>query len=160
MLTTRKPFEGITPFRTWVDEMFENLGPFAKMQREGLVERPRFAVEEETERYVVTAELPGIKPEEVAVELDGNVIKVSYRHEEKGEEAEKTYHRIGAFERTFTLPENVAADAINAKMVDGFLTICLPKTEGTKRLTIPVEVAVGTTAEKTAPTEGKATKAA
>ena len=160
MLTLWKPFEGMTPFRTWVDDMFENLAPYAA--RTGMVERPRFEMNDEPERYVVTAELPGVKPDEIAVELDGNLITVSYEHEEKSEKKDRVYHRFGAFKRTFTIPENVDTEGIDATMKDGLLTLHLPKTESGKRKTIPIE-SVGKT-EKTAQVEvgksGKTGKAA
>jgi HSP20 family protein len=126
----------MVPFR-WVDEiMKEMLVPWPNEVK--AAELPRFELKEEPERFVVVAELPGFKPEEVTVQLVGNRIHVKGKHEEKGEKEGRTYHRFGEFERLFELPENTAPEKVAAEMAEGLLKIILPKIEAQKPVAVPV----------------------
>ena len=88
----------------------------------------------ETEKAVeVTVELPGMKPEEVKVEIkEGKLWIVGEKKEEK-EEKGKTFHRIerrsGMFRRVFELPVEVVEEKVDARFAEGVLRITLPKAE-------------------------------
>jgi HSP20 family protein len=86
-------------------------------------------VNEEDERFVVSAEIPGMKAEEVSVKLEGNALIIEARHEEKEEEEGRSYARVGSFRRLFQVPSSVNAETIEAEMADGLLTVFLPKAE-------------------------------
>jgi HSP20 family protein len=94
---------------------------------------PRVDVVENKENFVVRAELPGMKKDEVKLTLENNVLTLSgeKRHEEKRDE--DNYHlqetRYGKFERSFRLTDNVDRSNIAADYKDGVLTITLPKTK-------------------------------
>lgn len=87
---------------------------------------------ETPEAHVFKADLPGLKKEEVKVEMEeGRVLQISgERSVEKGEKGE-TWHRVergrGKFLRRFRLPENAKADEVRASMENGVLTITVPK---------------------------------
>jgi HSP20 family protein len=137
MLTLWRPFEALAPFR-WVDEMAKGLLiPWPEEMK--AAELPRFELTEEPERYVVVAELPGFKPEEVKVEFVGKQITVEGKHEEKGEKEGETYQRFETFKRTFGLPENAAPEKITAEMGEGLLKLIVPKLEVVKQVAVPVE---------------------
>lgn len=95
------------------------------------------------EDVVVKAVLPGMKAEDVQISVTGELltIKGEYR---QAEETERAYQireqRIGAFERTLSLPSLVVANKAQAEYVDGILTITLPKAEESKPKTISVKV--------------------
>jgi HSP20 family protein len=129
----------LVPFTTWQ--------PFETYE----TKLPIFRTTEEPERYVVTAELPGFKPEEVKVGVVGNQIKIEGKHEEKGEEKGTTYQRFGTFERIFTLPENVVGENIKAEMENGLLKLVLPKAEAVKPKEIPIAAAPKPVAEPVKP---------
>jgi HSP20 family protein len=98
---------------------------------------PAIDVVRENGNLVVRADIPGIKPEEVKIEVEDDILTVSGEHEEHKEEKDKHYvrreRRYGSFSRSMTLPPGVEAKNINAKTHDGVVevTIPLPK-EATK----------------------------
>jgi len=105
---------------------------------------PAIDFSETKEAYVVKAELPGIKKDDVKVTLNNNILTITGEKKSEYEKKEGNYHRIersfGMFERSITIPGAIKSDAIDAKYADGLLTLTLPKTEETKQKTIDVKV--------------------
>ncbi|HEU5261549.1 MAG TPA: Hsp20/alpha crystallin family protein [Gemmatimonadales bacterium] len=116
--------------------------PVAEAATAGWV--PPVDIFEEADFIRLVAELPGVKPEEVKISVEGNLLTIKGTKEQVAEEkAEKVrrYERTyGAFERTFTLPATVTAEKIKAAYDNGVLTITLPKVEAAKPHLIKVEV--------------------
>ncbi len=92
---------------------------------------------------VVKAALPGIKAEEVQINITGDVLSLKGEVKQSEEVKEKAYHireqRWGTFERTLALPANVVADKAKADFENGILTITLPKAEEAKPKTITIK---------------------
>ena len=92
---------------------------------------PDFEVKETKDSFLFKADLPGVNEEDVEIGLTGNQLTVSgKREEEKREEGERFYayeRSYGSFSRSFTLPEGVDSEHIDAAMKDGVLTLRLPK---------------------------------
>ena len=88
-------------------------------------------------------DLPGVKPEEIDIQLNANILTVSGERKEEKEEKGKTFHRVerrsGSFSRSFSLPCPVAEDEVAAEYHDGVLSIKLPKTEEAKPHKIQVK---------------------
>lgn len=103
---------------------------------------PAVDVTEDSKSYRVVLEVPGVKPEDVKIDLDGNRLIVSGEKRHEGEEQTDRMHRFerrfGNFSRTFTLPDTVNADAIEARAQNGVLTLVLPKVEKAQPRSIPV----------------------
>uniref|UniRef100_A0A7N0TPL9 SHSP domain-containing protein n=1 Tax=Kalanchoe fedtschenkoi TaxID=63787 RepID=A0A7N0TPL9_KALFE len=92
---------------------------------------------ETPEAHIFKADLPGLKKEEVKVEVeDGSVLQISGERSREHEEKNDKWHRMerssGKFVRRFRLPENVKMDEIKASMENGVLTVTVPKVEEKK----------------------------
>jgi len=93
---------------------------------------PAVDIKDEENRYVIRADIPGVKPEEIEVTMENGVLTI--RGERKFEETEEreNFKRIershGVFYRRFSLPDNTDAEAIQATGKDGVLEVIIPKT--------------------------------
>jgi HSP20 family protein len=105
---------------------------------------PALDVHEDKDSFVIRAELPGLKREEIEVSLhDGTLVISGERKFEKTEEGVEVHRQerlCGKFQRALTLPMPVAADKIKAQYKDGVLTVTLPKVEEAKPKKIDVSV--------------------
>ncbi len=92
---------------------------------------PAFDLKETRDAYLLKADLPGVREEDVDVSVTGNRLTVrGQRESERREEGDTQYiyeRSHGAFTRSFTLPEGVDADRVEADLDDGVLTVRLPK---------------------------------
>ncbi len=97
---------------------------------------PRADLRENENEYVICMELPGIKPEEVEIELQGDVLTVKGERRFEDTENRKDYVRIersyGTFSRSWGFDKPVQADSVTASFNNGVLTITLPKAEAAK----------------------------
>jgi HSP20 family protein len=91
----------------------------------------------------IKASLPGIKADDVQINVTGDVLTIKGEVKEKSETKEKDYHireqRWGAFERSVMLPTSIVPDKAKAEFEDGVLTITLPKAEEVKPKVITVK---------------------
>ena len=122
------------------------LGPQVERRFNGLAWSPAVEASETPMEYVLTAELPGISPENIEVAMDAGVLTLKGRKEEerRSEDKERTYHlwerEYGMFERTFRFPLEVAEDKISAEFANGVLTVRVPKLQQQKAppRTVPI----------------------
>jgi len=105
---------------------------------------PPIDVYEDESSFLIKVELPEINRDDVKVSLNENVLSISGERRVENEEKRENYHRVertyGQFYRSFTLPQNVNVDAINAQFKDGVLRLTLPKKEEAKPKQIEVKV--------------------
>ena len=131
------------PFRE-MDEMLRNIRLPRETSSPLADWSPAVDISEKDREYLVKAQLPGVKKEDVKVELLNGVLTLSgERRYEKEEKTEKT-HRIesayGSFMRSFVVPEDVLAEKIAADHKDGILCVHLPKTDIKKPATKTIKV--------------------
>ncbi|WP_291401698.1 Hsp20/alpha crystallin family protein [Daejeonella sp.] len=97
---------------------------------------PPVNIMEQENQYLVTLAAPGMKREDFKIDLSGNMLNISNETEEEKEETEKTFTRkeynYRGFSRSFSLPEGIDTEKIEAKYEDGILKITLPRTEESK----------------------------
>lgn len=141
------PFEEMGGMQDRINRLFEEtFGRYPVGKRETLERTwaPVVDIYEEKDNIIVKAELPGIKKEEVSIEIKDNVLTLSGERKHEAEKKKENYHRIerfyGKFTRSFTLPESVQVDKVKANYKDGVLEITLPKTEETKQKAIPIKI--------------------
>lgn len=105
---------------------------------------PPVDIFEENDAIRIMAELPGVRPEDVKISLESNVLTIHGQKQQVAEERTERVHRYerayGSFERTFTLPGSVDANNIKATYDVGVLTVTLPKVERARPRQIQVEV--------------------
>lgn len=103
-------------------------------------------VADEGDKYVIKAEMPGVKKDEIKLNVFDNSLEISAQHKEEEEEKKKNYLRKERSEisyyRMLPLPEKVVSDKTQAKLADGILNIIIPKATPTpkpKSSSIPVQ---------------------
>jgi len=106
---------------------------------------PLVDITEDDKEYLIKAELPEVKKEDVKVAVENGVLTLSGERKSEKEEQNRKYHRIerayGSFERSFSVPDDAEADKVNAEFEDGVLRVHLPKSENAKPKQIEVKVA-------------------
>ena len=94
--------------------------------------------------YHVEADLPGVKKEDIHVDLKDNVLTISGERRTKKEVKEKDYYKkessYGKFQRSFTLPENTDAENIEANSKDGVLEVVIPKMKKSSKETKKIKI--------------------
>lgn len=105
---------------------------------------PTVDISESEGEYLIKAELPEVKKEDVKVTVEDSVLTLSGERRHEKEEKGKKYHRVersyGSFVRSFSLPESVDESGVKADYKDGVLNLHLPKTEKVKPKSIEVKV--------------------
>jgi len=105
---------------------------------------PTVDVSETDGAYHIHAELPGVKKEDIKVSVHEGVLNLTGHRESRHEESDKRMHRIersyGSFSRSFSLPENVNAETVEANFQDGVLEIDIPKVDVPKPKQVEVKV--------------------
>jgi len=123
------PFRRATTFNDF-DQLFDHLAGTLWNPQAVAGWVPAIDVYEEKDNYVVKAEVPGLKKEDIDISLQDGVLTLSGERKEevKDESAEvyRTERFVGRFQRTLSLPRKVNADKITATYKDGVLTVVLP----------------------------------
>ena len=103
---------------------------------------PAVDIKEEDDKFVLLADIPGVKPEDIEVHMDAGVLTVKGEKESVSKTEKDGYKRVerssGSFYRRFNLPDSADGDAINAKCKLGVLEIIIPKREAVKPKKITV----------------------
>jgi HSP20 family protein len=138
-----QPGFGLSRLRREIDRLFDT--PFGFLAPatsffEGWT--PAVDIYEDKDKYVIKAELPGMKKEEIEVSLDGNTLSISGERKQEEEKREGDRYRserfFGRFQRSVTVPVAVQSGNIQAGYKDGVLTVTLPKSEESKPKQIQV----------------------
>src|ERR1700721_10324 len=133
-LTQWSNFGRLADLRDEIDRLFDSpLTELARTSRLLTGWTPALDVFEDKDNFVVKAELPGMKREDIDVSLHDNTLSISgeRKNETRHEDVEvyRAERFVGRFQRTVTLPMAVAADKVTATYKDGVLSITLPKPE-------------------------------
>jgi HSP20 family protein len=123
--------------RRMLDQTFGGFGPEARQAGSWT---PAVDLEETDDAYVVEADLPGVKREDVNVELIGNELSIAgeCRRSERSGTMRRQTRRTGRFDYRVTLPDHVDAERVDASLADGVLTVRVPKAEHSQRRQIEI----------------------
>ena len=133
------------PFNELVDDLFKGffVRPLAFEPRAELV-RMKLEVAEKNGTYLVTAELPGVRKEDINVTVDGAQVTLAaeVKREKEATENDRLLHTerlFGKVSRTFTLPQELDEAKVEAKFRDGILELALPKKAAAQRKPIAIQ---------------------
>ena len=137
------PFREMMSMRQMMDRLFEE--GFTRQGREMMAGWGSFPVDvaDRDNHFEVRAELPGVKPEDVQLTLEGNTLTI--RGEMKAEEEQKREdwlvreRQMGSFARTITFPHQIDPNQTEARCENGIIIITLPKAEGAR----PKQIKIG-----------------
>ena len=140
-------FGEMVDMRDRIDRLFEEYFGQVPAIREDALGRnwaPAVDIYEDKDNIIVKAELPGIKKEDLSIDVKNNVLTLSGERKHEKETKKENFHRMersyGKFSRSFTLPNSVKVEKVKAQYKDGILDISLPKTEKAKTKAIPINV--------------------
>jgi len=138
-----RPTQMFDTFRREMDQLMEQFFGAEDGGRDRLAFAPRLNVAETEKEFEVTVDLPGLKPEEVNVELKENQLWISGERRYEHEEKDKTWHRVersyGQFRRVIPLDARVNPEGVQAEYKDGVLRITIPKDEAAQPKKISVK---------------------
>lgn len=127
-------------FKPW-NEWFDNGGLMGRMMTV-----PAVNIVENKNDYTVSLAAPGMKKDDFNIDVEGNMLTISCEKEEKKEEKDEKFTRkeynYSSFSRSFTLPEEVNRENIEAVYDNGLLKLMLPKKEEVKKMTAGKHIAV------------------
>lgn len=125
-----------TPLNSWFDG--------GDLEREITI--PAVNITEQKDDYLISLAAPGLKKDDFNISVEGNMLTISCEKEEENEENDQRYNRreynYSSFERSFTLPDEVNKDKVDAKYEHGVLKLVLPKKEEAKKAAISKQIAV------------------
>ena len=133
MLTLYRPLSNLLRDDFFADRGFDPWGfaPLTRAWNDAASFNPAVDVVENEDAYLVTAELPGVAPENIDVQVENDVLTVRGERKHDSEQTSGGYRRVersyGSFSRSFALPKGTNADAIEARVEHGVLTVTIPK---------------------------------
>jgi HSP20 family protein len=108
---------------------------------------PALDISERKDAYLVTVEVPGVKPEDLEITLEDGLLTIQGERQFTAAASDQQFHRVerryGAFRRSITLPSRVRADAIEASFDNGLLQVVVPKAEEAKPKKIQIQAGSG-----------------
>ncbi len=127
MLTLYRPFSSLLR-----DELFDrDFSPWSYASRASQSFNPAVDIVEKENAYLVKAEVPGLAPNDIDVQVENDVLTVRGERKTENQEERGGYRRVersyGSFARSFTLPKGTQVDAIEAQVEHGVLTVTIPK---------------------------------
>jgi HSP20 family protein len=144
-VTRYDPFSDTITLRQAMDRLFEDsfVSPFTWRNVNGESTSPALDVHQTADEIVVTAAMPGLKPEEVDITITGQTLSIrgEFKADEEVKRDQYLYRerRYGTFNRQLQLPVRVKGDAASATFENGLLTLRIPKAEDVKPRQIQVK---------------------
>jgi HSP20 family protein len=143
-VTRWDPFQDVLSLREAMNQLMEESFVRPATAQNGKNFVPALDLSETAEGYLVEAALPGLKPEDVEITVENNVLTIKGETRQEVDDKQRNFHRVerrfGSFQRTVGLPTTVKADRIQASLTNGVLRLEIPKAEEVKPRKISVNV--------------------
>ena len=141
-----KPIRNVTDLNYRMDQLVNHLfDDFFKGDRSNRVREwnPKVDIVEEAEQFVMTAELPGVEKDNIAIDVNGRILTVKGERSSDNTVNDEHFHRrerfFGSFKRSFSLPTETDSEKIKAVYKDGVLKLNIPKPESSRPKQITVQ---------------------
>ncbi len=138
------PIDDLFDIQENINRIFGNYLSTKGAQAKVLGWMPPVDITESENEYVIKADIPGMKKEDIKISLENNTLSITGERKEEKEEKNKNYIKkeksYGSFMRSFALPHTVDAKGIKATYKEGVLTVTVPKSEEAKPKEIKIEV--------------------
>lgn len=143
---SKLPAKASASFPTLLDDFFK---PWSEWFNGGLGREltvPAVNITENKDDYRISVAAPGLKKNDFNIDVDGNMLTISSEKEESKQEKDEKYTRkeysYSSFSRSFSLPEEVNQEKIEATYEDGILKVMLPKKEEARKLAVSKHIAI------------------
>ena len=143
------PFQDLLSIQDEMNQLFTRAVGQRPSQGEGgqRMWAPALDISERKDAYVVTVEIPGVKPEELDITLEDGLLTIQGERRFEQESGDQQWHRVerryGGFRRSITLPSQVQPDQIEASFENGVLKVIVPKAEEARPKKITVKPGSG-----------------
>jgi HSP20 family protein len=142
-LIRQNPWSTLPTLQNRINRAFDDMFPEVREEMGTLGWRPMVDTYEKDDALVIQAELPGVKKEDISLDIDNRVLTIRGERRYEDDVNQKDYHRqerfYGKFQRSFTLPDNVDPNRVDANYSDGVLKVTLPKTEESQTKKIEIK---------------------
>ncbi len=142
VLARWKPFRDLFSIQRELDRAFGELSGEEGTERGSWL--PTVDISETEEQIKIRAEVPGVKKEDINLNIEDNVLSISGEKKVEEKEEKENYHRVersfGCFKRSIYLPDISDQKNIKAQYNDGVLTVSIPKKEEAKKKAIPINI--------------------
>ncbi|MBS3756895.1 MAG: Hsp20/alpha crystallin family protein [Desulfobacterales bacterium] len=142
-LIRRDPWMTMPTLQNRINRLFDDMLPATEIDEMGFFNwQPSVDTYEKDKAIKIRAELPGVKKDDISIDVRNNVLTLSGERKQDEDVNEENFYRrerfYGRFQRAFTLPDDVDADNIDAHFDGGVLKITVPKTEESQKKQINV----------------------
>lgn len=143
-LTRWQPKGGLRPYTAFDSDLDDLLNNFLERRGEEKFWAPSVDILDDKDAYMVKAELPGLKKEDIEVSVENGILTIKGERKFEDEEKKENYHRIerryGCFSRSVSLPGDINSDKVKASYKDGVLAVEIPKSEKAKAKKVDIDV--------------------
>ena len=145
-LVRYEPWSLLNQLHNEIDRLFESGRPALREDESSVTATdwvPAVDIKEEADRYVIRADVPGVDPKDIEVNMENGVLTIKGERESETKEEREGYKRIervkGSFFRRFSLPDTADVEHVSAKAKDGVLEVVIPKQERVQPRRIEVQ---------------------
>ncbi len=145
-LVRYEPWSLLNQLHNEIDRLFEAGRPALREGESSVAASdwvPAVDIKEEPDRYVIRADVPGVDPKDIEVNMENGVLTIKGERESESKEEREGYKRIervkGSFFRRFSLPDTADVEQVSAKAKDGVLEVIIPKQQRVQPRRIEVQ---------------------